>query len=235
MLKSLFLLLTTLLSTLILGIPALIIVWFTPHTVFRFSQLWCYLVMKMAIGVKLEISGRKNLVKGQSYIFLANHQSAFDIPALIYSIPFQTRFIAKKELGRIPIWGWAVSAMGHVMIDRKNIQRAKESINSAMEKIKKEGLSIVAYPEGTRTRDGKVRPFKKGTFILAIQSEIPIVPISITGAYGVFPRKSWVFRKGTIRINIHPPVETKGYVVEDRDKLIETVRDIIVNDVEPRA
>lgn len=220
-------------STVVLGIPGLIIVWFLPGVVFRMSKLWARMILGAITGVRITVSGMENLVAGAQYIFLSNHQGALDIPALMCVLPGKTRFIAKKELGRIPIFGWAMMALGHIMIDRANLKRAKESIELAARRLRDEHLSVIAFPEGTRTRDGKVRPFKKGLFILAIQSGVPVVPVAIQGSFEVFP-KGWFlrYRPGTIRLHIHPPIDPSPFTVDTRSQFVEKVRNIIVEDVE---
>lgn len=236
MINSILVVSTILTVTLLLGLPALILVWFFPQVIFLFSRIWSRAVLLSARGLKVEISGLENLDRSQSYIFLSNHQSAFDIPVLITAIPFNTRFIAKKELSKVPVWGWVVSNMGHVMIDRRNITKAKESIREATDIIKRRKLSIIAFPEGTRTRDGLVRPFKKGVFFIALHTGLPIVPVSIRGAYEIYPHHTrWSYQPGTIRVKFHPPVDPEPYSADSKDELISKVRDIIRKEVEGAA
>jgi len=122
--------------------------------------------------------------------------------------------------------------LGHVLIDRSNIRNAKKSIDKAAERLKKEKLSIIAFPEGTRTRNGKVLPFKKGLFFLAIQSKTYIVPVSIKGSFEVFAKGTIRSNPGTIHVNVHNPDDVRQYTIENKEKLIEAVRTVIKEDVE---
>jgi len=231
MFRSLAIFIIIFLDTLVLGTAALLTVWFSSSAVFKMSQLWSRIVMWGAFGVKITVSGLEHIETKKSYVFLSNHQSAFDIPILIKSIPVQTRFIAKKELGRIPLWGWTVVAMGHVMIDRANVRNAKESIDLALMKLKKDHLSIIAFPEGTRTPDGSVLPFKKGVFQLAMDAEIPIVPITIRGAFESCPKGAMTYHPGLIEVIVHKAIETKDFIPDRRERLMQEVRAVITGDM----
>jgi 1-acyl-sn-glycerol-3-phosphate acyltransferase len=230
--RSFFSALWVLLTMIILASIGLLVVWFTPNTVFILSRFWSWLIFKGLFGVTVEYSGRENVPEGQSYIFVANHQSAFDIPLLILGNKSPTRFLAKKELTRIPLFGWCMKAMGHIIIDRQNIHQARAGLARALERLKKERLSIIAFPEGTRSKDGNLSLFKKGTFILAIESGLPVVPVTISGAYDVFPKKKWFYNKGILRVHFHPPIETTPYTVERKEELSEKVRNIIAKQLE---
>ncbi len=234
MMRAVFVRLLVFVYTLALGIPAILIMWFYPHAVIFLTRAYFRLILATLRGVRIEVVGQENIPAGPC-IFLSNHQSAIDIPALSANLPLETRFLAKRELGFIPIFGWAMFLAGHMLIDRKNAQRAKASLTKAAERLRKGKASLIAFPEGTRTRDGNLLPFKKGVFILAIQSGLPIVPVSIQGAFEVFPRKTFAYVDGSITVRIHPPVSTSGYTLETKTELIERVKQAIESGVKGGA
>ena len=159
-------------------------------------------------GVKnVQVSGIENIDKKKSYIFVSNHQSNLDIPSIIRSVPVNLYFIAKKELKWMPFLGQYVWATGMIFIDRSNRKKAIQSLDKAGKLIKK-GKSILAFPEGTRSLDGKLQRFKKGPFMLAIQHEIEIIPIAVEDTYKVLPSKSWRFTPHTVKVSVGKPVHS---------------------------
>lgn len=185
------------------------------HTMWSPGILW-------GAGVRnIKVTGLDNFDKKKSYIFVSNHQSHLDIPSIIRSLPVNLYFIAKKELKWVPFLGQYVWATGMIFIDRSNRKKAVQSLDRAGKLIKK-GKSVLAFPEGTRSLDGKLQRFKKGPFMLAIQHEIEIVPIAVGDTYKVLPSKSWKFTPHTVKISvgkpIHPPKDKK-----DVAKLIDQV------------
>jgi 1-acyl-sn-glycerol-3-phosphate acyltransferase len=154
---------------------------------------------------------------------MANHLSTVDIWALFVALPVKIRFIAKKQLGSIPLFGWAMSAGRFIFIDRQNPMAARRSIGEASQRIRS-GSSVAIFPEGTRSRDGHLGPFKKGGFHLAIQAGVPIVPVGIRGAHEVMPRGSVILRRGPVFLEVGAPISTKGMTLADRDGLLERVR-----------
>ena len=158
-------------------------------------------------GVRnIQVNGLENIDKNKSYIFVSNHQSHLDIPSIIRSIPINLYFIAKKELKWVPFLGQYVWATGMIFIDRSNRKKAIKSLDKAGKLIKK-GKSVLAFPEGTRSLDGKLQRFKKGPFMLSIQHEIEIVPIAIEDTYKVLPSKAWRFTPNNVNVNIGKPIE----------------------------
>jgi 1-acyl-sn-glycerol-3-phosphate acyltransferase len=138
----------------------------------------------------------------------------------------QFRFIAKKQLGAIPLFGWAMRAGRFIFIDRQNAVSARRSIEEAARRIKS-GQSVVIFPEGTRTRDGKLGPFKKGGFHLAVDSGVEIVPVAIRGSHAVMPPGTPLIRAGTVAVELGAPIPTTGLGPQDRDALMAKVRDAI--------
>lgn len=184
--------------------------------------------MFWAAQAKLDVTGLEDLDPHQPYIFMANHQSIIDIPVGFTGLGRDVRYIAKKELAKVPFIGWYVWAMGMIFVDRKNVDKAIASLDKAAEIIN-EGASVIAFPEGTRSRDGVIRPFKKGTFLLAINAGVPIVPVAIHGAADVAPCDGFRIRPGTIRVNVGAPIKTAGMTNDDRDALIRSVHDAIID------
>jgi 1-acyl-sn-glycerol-3-phosphate acyltransferase len=196
----------------------------------KIANLWARMLLKLS-SIRVNVIGRENVLMNRPQIFMANHQSDFDILIVLAYIPGQFRWIVKKELFKIPVFGKAMKSAGYIEIDRQNHEKALKSLEEAAQKIR-EGKSVVTFPEGTRSRDGKIKPFKQGMFHLAIQAGVPIVPISIIGAHEIMPKRSLKVRPGQITMIIDRPVDVSGYTVETRAQLIEKVRNIIIENFE---
>jgi len=200
------------------------------NKVHKIANLWARMLLWLT-NTRVEVIGRENVLMNRPQIFMANHQSDFDILIVLAHIPGQFRWIAKKELFKIPVFGKAMRNAGYIEIDRQNHEKALMSLDEAAQKIR-EGKSVVTFPEGTRSRDGKIKPFKQGMFHLAIRSGVPIVPISIIGANEIMPKRTLTVRPGRITMIIDRPVEVTGYTLDTRGELIEKIRDIIVRNSE---
>ena len=152
---------------------------------------------------------------------VSNHQSWFDVFALCAHLPVGFRFVAKKELGRIPIYGRAWEACGHVSVDRGDRDAAIESLGQASEEVKELGLTMVMFPEGTRSPTGELQPFKKGAFVLAIQLQIPLVPIAIVGSRAIMRKGGWRVSSGEVTIRVGDAISSEGLAFRDRDELLK--------------
>lgn len=173
--------------------------------VYRFARLWTWLILKIG-GIRLKIEGLDLLDPRRPYVFLANHRSNIDMPVLVQSLPgFQLRWVAKKELLRIPLFGLALRASRHIIVDRSDRTQAMASLRRARELIK-EGISVVFFPEGTRSPGDELLPFKRGGFVLAVKTGTPIVPVMIKGSRGILPRGDWRIRGGEIRVIVGQPI-----------------------------
>lgn len=177
-----------------------------------------------AAGVEVRARGLEHVRPHHAQILVANHQSMFDIWALMAEVPVSLRFVAKRELGRIPVFGAACRAAGHVFIDRRDAARASTAIRRAGERMHREGLSLVLFPEGTRSADGALGRFRRGAFALAIEIRAPLVPIAIDGGARIFPRGVRRVRPGTIELRCAPPIPLEKMTSEDRDALVERTR-----------
>jgi len=189
------------------------------------AHLWGRWVLAAA-GVRVTREERAPLPPGPA-IYMFNHASNFDIFAIATNLPPRARFIAKKQLGWIPIFGWALHLCGMILIDRENHRKAMVQIQAVARKIQS-GRPVLMAPEGTRSRDGGLLPFKKGGFVMAILAGVPVVPVVIHGAYDIQPRGSFRINPGTVRVVFMEPVSTKELTVDDRTALLEKVRGIFL-------
>jgi len=178
------------------------------------------------VGAKINITGIEHIRKGSSYIIMSNHQSQFDVWSLIGYLPLQLRWVMKKELRKVPIFGLGCERMGHIFIDRHNPDKSHEELQVLKDKFST-GASVVFFPEGTRSPDGKLLPFKKGGFVMSLQTGIPVLPITINGSRLLLPKDSTKFTPGTIHIIIHEPVPIDGYTYENKELLMVKVRQVI--------
>ncbi len=193
-----------------------------PHKV---AGTWARSILALS-PIELTIKGLSNIDPDKSYIYMSNHQSNYDIPILLGHLPVQFRWLAKIELFRIPLFGYAMKRAGYICIDRSNQKSAFESLKKAAEIIRS-GVSVMIFPEGTRTRDGKIGSFKKGGFVLAVESGVPILPIIIRGTYSVMSRNRLLIKPGKVTLEILRPVETSGFTKETKDQLMEKIRNIM--------
>lgn len=191
---------------------------------YTLSRVWTWGVLKIA-GVKLRVRGLEHLNPNASYIFMANHRSNIDIPTLVQTLRrFQLRLVAKKELAWIPIFGWALWTSKHILVDRADRSSVLTTLKRARDKLAK-GISVVIFPEGTRGRPGTLLPFKRGGFVLAVQSRAPVVPVTIVGSAGILARKDWRLRPGEIDVIISEPIPIDQ--MKDSRALLDRVRGVI--------
>ncbi|MBN2364664.1 MAG: 1-acyl-sn-glycerol-3-phosphate acyltransferase [Calditrichaeota bacterium] len=201
---------------------------FNPYSSYNTAviRLWARISV-IAAGVKLRIEGLENIRPENSYVVVANHQSHMDIPVINVALPNALRIIAKKELFTIPFLGWGMKAVGMLKIDRTNQKKSIETLKGAENIIRSCNLSILAFPEGTRSPDGKIHNFKKGPFIMAINTGIPVLPVSISGTRNIIPKGKIRINSGPVKIVIHPPIDTSRYTLENRNKLVQKTRNFI--------
>lgn len=219
----------TILATLLLGTLTIICGYLSktgnlPHLIARF---WGKTVLWVS-GIGVTVKGHKNILPGRSCIFMANHQSNFDIPVLIAALPVQFRWLAKAELFRIPVFGRGMKGCGYISIDRSNRKSAFESLNRAAATIRN-GTSVLIFPEGTRSYDGRIQTFKKGGFVLTVDAGVPIIPIIIDGTRSIMPKGRKMITPCDVTLEIMPPVETTTYDRRSKDALMEQVRLLMCN------
>ena len=193
----------------------------------HFARLWGNIAL-WANRVKVRVEGLQHIPGQGPYVFMSNHQGSYDIFALLGHLPFQFKWLAKKEMLSIPILGLAMKATGYIFIDRGGTRETVKAMNEAAEKIH-QGMSVVIFPEGSRSPDGSIQPFKKGGFTLAIKSKVPIVPIAITGSREIIAKGKLRVYPGSISIRIDRPIKTEGCTVKDREVLMAQIHDIILN------
>jgi 1-acyl-sn-glycerol-3-phosphate acyltransferase len=178
--------------------------------VYRISRFWAWMIVRIA-GVSLKVQGLNHLSPKQPYIFMVNHQSNIDIPVLAQGLPaFQLRWIAKRELLWVPFFGWAMWAAKHIAVDRSDRSDVLAVLAKARRQID-QGISIVVFPEGTRSGDGRLLPFKRGGFLLAVKTKMPIVPVTINGTGRILPKGDWRIRRGEIEITVGKPISMENY------------------------
>lgn len=211
-------------STAGFGIAVIFFSFFSSNLSNLIVRLWGRLLISSA-GIKLEIKGLERLEKGKNYIFVANHLSVFDIPALYAVLPYKIGFIAKKELFKIPLFGRIMLSSNSLPVDRGSARQARKSLDMAIEKIKKNRISIVVFPEGTRSISGDLGAFKQASFTLPIESEIDIVPIALSGGQKILQKDCLVITPGTIKGKICTPIKISEGV--QKSELSETVKGII--------
>lgn len=182
--------------------------------------------------IRVEATGLEHIDPARPTIFMSNHQSAVDIAALLATLPVQFRFVAKRELTRIPFFGWALAVSGHIIIDRQNREKAIRSLDRAAERVRA-GTHVIVYPEGTRTVEASLGTFKSGGFYLAIHSQVPIVPVTVSGSRRITPKGSLRVESGRVRIHYGAPIQTEKLGIEDRAELKERVRKAILAGFDP--
>jgi 1-acyl-sn-glycerol-3-phosphate acyltransferase len=192
------------------------------------ARLWSWLILATT-GVSVEVRGLDRLTLDRTYVFVSNHQSIYDIPVIFANLPYQLRIIAKESLGSFPFLGWHLRRSGHLLVDRRRPDRA--GILDRWRALVKEGLSLIIFPEGTRSLDGKLGAFKAGSFLLAIEARLPIVPISVDGTRFVMHKGELTTKPGAVTLTVHPPVETSGLDVSGARDLAEQVRSVVAANV----
>jgi 1-acyl-sn-glycerol-3-phosphate acyltransferase len=232
MFRSVLVLIIGLAVTAFMSGCAVVFAYFTPdeNVIHRVANIWAKMLLTLT-NIRVQIIGAENILMEKPQIFIANHQSDFDIFIVLAHLPGQFRWIVKKELFNIPVFGKAMRNAGYIEIDRQNREKAMMSLEEAARKIR-EGKSVMSFPEGTRSKDGKIKRFKQGMFYLAIKSGVPIIPISIIGAGEIMPKRSLVIKPGKIIMVIDRPIDVSGYSIENRQDLIDTVQNIIIRNYE---
>ena len=196
------------------------------------AKAWARILTILSL-VRVKVRGTQNIDPNGSYIFVANHQSIYDIPLVYGWLDNNFKWIMKKELRRLPLIGKTCALMGHIFIDRSNPMRAKQSLEIAKQNLKQGNLSIFLFPEGTRTRDGQLLHFKRGAFTIARDIHLPIVPITINGAYDALPKGLHYITPGTIEMIIHQPIDTTQLSYENLNDLIKQVKTTIQTTLKP--
>jgi 1-acyl-sn-glycerol-3-phosphate acyltransferase len=193
---------------------------------YRLMSAWCASLLFLS-RVHVEADGLEHLPADGSYVVISNHSSHFDGPTLILSLPHPLYFVIKRELARIPLWGWAVVRLGFIAVDRDRSERARAQMQAAVDAIRA-GRRVLIFPEGTRAPDDGMLPFKKGGFHLAVDAGVPIVPVAVNRSRQVLPKGQASPTAGTIEVVVGQPIPTAGLGHEDVDRLTAATRAAII-------
>jgi 1-acyl-sn-glycerol-3-phosphate acyltransferase len=219
-------------STIFFGILAVGLGLLSRRASFHCGTLWAWLLCRVN-WTWVSVRGRAHAQKDQSYIIMSNHQSHFDVLAIYGHWGRQFRWVMKQELRKVPGLGWGCESVGHIFIDRSDRQKAIASMNASRHLLKG-GVSIMIFPEGTRSPDGRMGPLKKGGFMMALELGLPILPLSISGSHHILSGKSFRLLPGVVRIQIHKPINVSAYDPGKRDQLIQDVTQVIASGLNPQ-
>jgi 1-acyl-sn-glycerol-3-phosphate acyltransferase len=197
----------------------------------RCARAWSRLIL-WTTGVRVHVSGLERVEGSRSYVVASNHQSIYDIPILFASLPLQLRIVSKDSLAAFPFLGWHLRRTGHLLVDRRN---PGADIIQKMKRLVSESHSLIVFPEGTRSRDGQVGRFKKGSFLVAVDAGLPIVPVSVSGSRLVMAKGRLMVCPGEVRVVVHDPVSTEGLSKGEVIALAARVREVVASAVLPGA
>jgi 1-acyl-sn-glycerol-3-phosphate acyltransferase len=192
-----------------------------------FARTWSRMILKTAF-IHVKVEGLEHIDPSQAAVYASNHLSALDIPVLYASLPTQFRILAKSELFRYPFMGWHLTRSGQIPIDHDDARASLRSLNRASESLRK-GMPLVIFPEGGRSRDGRLQDFMGGAFYMAIKAQAPVVPIVLIGTYELLPMNSFHLHPGRVDMIIGEPISTKGMVPRQMDKLAARVREVMAD------
>lgn len=190
------------------------------------ARWWCRLIA-WTIGARIRVYGEENVRPDRNYVYMANHSSLVDIPALFAYLPYQFRIMAKKELFHVPFMGWHLRTAGNFPVDRSDGRKTAQSLRRVIEGVRG-GKSLAVFPEGTRTPDGRLQEFKPGAFKIALRAGVPIVPVTIRGTRGVLPKGSLAPRPGRVEVIIGKPIDVTEYGEKRLPELIAKTREAIL-------
>jgi 1-acyl-sn-glycerol-3-phosphate acyltransferase len=229
MIRSGLLILVNLLLTLPTLLVLLFCMLFGLRDTFGAFGRWLMRVDRWVLGIHVAASGRERLDASTPYVFMLNHASFLDGPLLVTVVNRPLRAVVKRFVFRVPVLGLGMRWMGYVPLDKEGAGEGRKRLARAAALIKEKGYSFLIFPEGTRSRRGDLLPFRRGGFFLALEARVPIVPVTIRGAYGLMPRGQRYVRKGAVTIVFHEPVPVTGYTAETLPELMERVREAIAS------
>lgn len=214
----------------LLAIPILLVcVIFGLRDAFLAYGIWMMKVGRLILGIDIAVEGRDRLDRKIPYVFMSNHLSFLDAPLLVTVLDRPVRFIVKRFVFRIPVLGLGMRFAGYIPLDKEGVGEGRKRIARAAELIQRKGYSFLVYPEGTRSWEGKLLPFRRGGFFLALDAGTPILPVSVRGTYELMPRGSRRIGKGRVRIVFHEPIPVSGYSLETMPELMERARAAIAS------
>ncbi|HEX4621650.1 MAG TPA: lysophospholipid acyltransferase family protein [Myxococcaceae bacterium] len=206
---------------------AMLVTWNKDSGVWLARSWWSPFLVRVVAGAKLTVIGLENVDPKRPTVYVSNHQSTLDIPVLFMAIPVNFRFVAKSQLRWVPVLGWYLWLGGHIFVNRSNRRSAVRSLRAAAQKIH-DGCSILMYPEGTRSPDGRILPFKKGPFSLAVEAGVSVCPVTVEGTARIMPKNRWKITPGPVKVKIGKPIDARAYAVRGRDALMREVRDVVI-------
>jgi 1-acyl-sn-glycerol-3-phosphate acyltransferase len=220
---------TIILATIFFGTISLLVSFFDSSGVTQaaVARMWAK-VLLLASGVHVQLDGLEQIDPNGSYIFISNHTSYMDTPVVLANISVQFRFLAKRGLFQIPLLGTHLSRAGHIPVPRGDARAAVKTLQLAAETVQKKKISLLVFPEGGRSHDGVLRPFKEGGAYIAIRAGVPVVPLVLTGGRRVLPYGAGIVKSGTIVMRLLPPIETTGFSLKDRGALTDRVRTLLL-------
>lgn len=221
------------LATLVIGLPAIVLGMVVPGQsrkgrIFRWVTRSYSMTLLPVFGVTVETRGLSRVDRNVPYVFMSNHASHVDSLALAVSIPHPLHWVFKKELSKIPVFGWVLLSLGQIMVDRRSAAQSRTALSSAAAALKGNN-SVLIYVEGTRSKDGKLQPLKKGGFHIALQAQLPIVPVLISGSHDIVPPGSLRVRPGRVVVELFDPIPTAGKTEADVPELMAKVRDALIS------
>ncbi|GAB4232194.1 MAG: hypothetical protein OHK0028_07490 [Deltaproteobacteria bacterium] len=221
------------LTTLVLGAPAILVGLSVPGRrrkgkVFRWVSKTYARILLPLFGITVETRGLSRIDRAAGYVFMSNHVSHADSLALARSIPHPLHWVFKKELSKIPVFGWVLLSLGQVMVDRKNALQSRAALSDAASALSG-NHSILIYAEGTRSKDGKLQPLKKGGFHIALQAGLPIVPVRVSGSHAILPSGSLDVHPGHVIVELFDPIPTAGKSDADIPALMARVREALLS------
>ncbi len=193
---------------------------------------FCIRAAGWMVGISVKIRGAEKILPGETYVFLSNHQGNFDGPVLVHAIPRDWSALIKQEMMRLPVLSLVLKQVDFIPIERSNPRNAHSGIELGAQLLSK-GKSFLAFPEGTRSRDGRLGEFKKGVFIMAIKAQTPIIPITILNSSKIQPPGKYAVRPGCVEVIFHDAIATKGMTMDDRNRLVQLTRDAIASSLVP--
>jgi 1-acyl-sn-glycerol-3-phosphate acyltransferase len=221
------------LATLVVGLPAIALGLLVPGRsrkgkIFRWVTKSYAMLLLPAFGVTVETRGVSRVDLHSPYVFMSNHASHVDSLALAVSIPHPLHWVFKKELSKIPVFGWVLLSLGQIMVDRRNAMQSRTALLDAASALRGNN-SVLIYVEGTRSKDGKLQPLKKGGFHIALQAGLPIVPVRISGSHDIVPPGSLLVRPGRVVVELFDPIPTEGKTEADVPELMARVRESLLS------
>ncbi|MGH9638904.1 MAG: lysophospholipid acyltransferase family protein [Bryobacteraceae bacterium] len=224
------------LATMFFGSVSLLVSFFdkTGSRQIAVGRFWARFLLALS-GIRVRISGLERIVPGGSYIFVADHLSYMDTPVMLAYIPVQFRFLAKRGLFKVPFLGQHLSRGGHIPVPLEDPRAAVKTLQRAAEVIQTKKTSLLIFPEGGRSQDGALQPFKEGAAYIAIRAGVPIVPVSIRGTREILPFGSAVVRAGLVDLHILEPIDTRGMGLKERRRLTERLRGLILGELQGAA